>query len=117
MHSDEIATEVSKNLYCIPVGVLPPNPTELLLSERLPKLLDSLKETYSYIFIDCPPIEIVADPSIVSQYADITLFVTRAGLLDKRVLPKINELYDQNRFNHMCLLLNGVEMTYKPLSG
>ncbi len=109
-----IKVEIQKNLDCVPVGVLPPNPTELLLSDRLPALLEELKKEYDYIFLDCPPIEIVADPAIITQYADITLFVARAGLLDKRVLPSINELYEQQRYTRMCMLLNGVQMIYKP---
>lgn len=109
-----VTVNVAKNLDCLPVGVLPPNPTELLLSDVFPKMVDELKEKYDYVFIDCPPIEIVADSAIVTQYVDMTLFVARAGLFDKRLMPKINELYEQNKYKHMCIVLNGVQMEYKP---
>ena len=109
-----LIVNVSKNLDCIPVGVLPPNPTELLLSDRFATLIDELKKKYDYIFLDCPPIEIIADASIVTPYVDMTLFVARSGLFDKRLIPKVNELYVNNRYTHMCFILNGVPMVYRP---
>ena len=56
------------NLDIIPVGTIPPNPTELLFSERLPGLLNKMHDKYDYIFIDCPPVEIVADASTLWQH-------------------------------------------------
>lgn len=111
---DGIIAAVSGSLDCIPAGVLPPNPTELLLSDRFPQLIEELKKRYDYIFLDCPPVDIVADASIITQYVDLTIFVIRAGMFDRRLTPKVNELYEQNRFKRLCVVLNGVQMTYKP---
>lgn len=81
----------------IPVGTVPPNPTELLFSERLEQLMAGLRKEYDYIFIDCPPVEIVADAAIISKLADMTLFIVRAGLLDQSMLPEIEKFYtDKN---------------------
>ena len=90
-HLDEIIYKPDDvpGLDVIPVGMLPPNPTELLFSERLKVLLDQLRQTYDYIFIDCPPVEIVADASIINKMVDQTLFIVRAGLLDRSMLPEI----------------------------
>ena len=91
----------------IPMGTMPPNPTELLFSHRLTPMLETLKERYDYIFIDCPPIELVADTQIFSQYADRTLFVVRAGLLERSMLPELTKIYNEKRFTNMAVILNG----------
>lgn len=95
------------NLSIIPVGTIPPNPTELLFSERLHALIMDLKVHYDYVFIDCPPVEVVADASIIGKLADYTLFVIRAGMLDLSMLPVIDEMYDQGKYPNMSLILNG----------
>lgn len=100
------------SLDIIPVGTIPPNPAELLFSERLGQLIDELKKGYDYIFIDCPPTEIVADTAIIGRYADYTVFIARAGLLDKRMLPQIDRYYVENKFKGMSLVLNGTEMAH-----
>ena len=88
------------------VGVVPPNPTELLLTEKAEELFDRLRAEYDYIFIDCPPVDLVADASIIRKYADFTLFVVRVGLADKRLVGELQELYDEKRFNNLALVLN-----------
>jgi Mrp family chromosome partitioning ATPase len=69
-----------------------------------------LRSRYDYIFIDCPPIDIVADASIVTKVVDMTIFIVRAGMLDKRMIPALNALYNSGRFTRMALILNGVDM-------
>lgn len=96
-----------KSLDVIPMGTMPPNPTELLFSERLGQLIETCKERYDYIFIDCPPIELVADTQILSQYADRSLFVVRAGLLERSMLPELKKLYNEKKYPNMALILNG----------
>lgn len=91
----------------IPVGTVPPNPTELISSPKLQKLIDKLKEEYDYVFLDCPPIDIVADTTIIAPWADMTLFVVRAGLMERDMLPRIDAFYKEKRFENMALLLNG----------
>ena len=101
-----LPVEDAENLDIIPVGTLPPNPSELLYSPRLGELLAQLRQIYDLIIIDCPPVEIVADTSIISKHADITTFVVRAGLLDRDMLPQVQKYYDEGYFNNMAILLN-----------
>ena len=103
-----------EGLSILPVGTIPPNPSELLYSERLQQLLDKLRAEYDYILLDCPPIEIVADTSIITPLADVTLFVMRAGLMDRRLLPDLNYMYDTRRFNNLLVLLNGTTAAGSP---
>lgn len=105
--------ELSPNLWFLPVGTLPPNPTELLLTERFRDMIASMRQEYDYIFLDCPPIDIVADASIITELADMTVFVMRAGNMDKKVLPNIEELYASRKYTQMTMILNGVDIKYK----
>ena len=94
-------------LDVISVGTVPPNPTELLFDDRLGELIEYLRDHYEYVFLDCPPVEIVADASIVGRYADMTLFLIRAELLDRSLLPDIQKYYDDKRLPQMSIILNG----------
>lgn len=93
----------------LPVGTLPPNPTELLVSERMAELMQELRQRYDYIFIDCPPAEIVADASIINQHVDKTIFVLRVGLLERTMLPEIERFHSENKYRHMVYMLNDVD--------
>lgn len=92
-----------------PAGPIPPNPSELLYSDRLKCLLEELRDNYDVIFIDCPPVEVVADTYIINRYADLTLFVVRAGLLDRGMIPEIERLFTSGKLRNMGLILNGTE--------
>ena len=98
-----------KNLSIIPSGTIPPNPTELLYSDRLSALLEKLKADYDLIFLDCPPVEMLADASIIARYADKTLFVVRSGLMEREMLPVIDSYYEEQKLPNMVVLLNGTE--------
>ena len=96
-------------LSILPVGTIPPNPTELLAEPRLAELIETLRIRYDYILIDCPPVEIVADTQIIEKLADRTLFVVRAGLLERDMLPELQRMYEEKRYKNMTLILNGTE--------
>lgn len=95
-----------ENLNILPVGTIPPNPTELLESDLFPELMSELRKRYDYIFIDCPPIEMMADAQIIEQVADRTIFVIRAGLLDRSMLPELEKIYQLKKFKNMGIVLN-----------
>ena len=97
------------NIDILPCGTLPPNPTELLYSARFKQLIDSVKQEYDYIILDCPPAEIVADSAIINRYVDLTIFVARCGLLEKSMLPEIDQWYQNQQYNNMVLMLNGAD--------
>ena len=106
---DEVQTQT---LDFLPMGKIPPNPTELLYSPKLKPMLDDLRQHYDYIFVDCPPVEIVADATIISREADVTLFVVRAGLLERAMLPELQKNYEEKKYNNMALLLNGTDAEF-----
>lgn len=97
------------NLDVIPVGALPPNPAELLQGGRLDDLIAELRTRYDYIYIDCPPLNIVADTSVIARVADISIFVIRVGLMERVLVPEVEEIYRSNRLPNMVVLLNAVK--------
>lgn len=105
----------TNGLDIIPVGAMPPNPAEMLYSPRLRTLLDDLRSRYDYVMLDCPPVEVVADAKIINRHADMTLFVVRAGLLDRAMLPNIERFYTSGRYHNMAIILNGTETAAGPL--
>lgn len=94
-------------LFILPVGSIPPNPTELLESPRFGELVSQLKTQYDYVIIDCPPIEVVADAQIIDKYMDRTFFIIRAGLFERSMLPELDRLYDEKKYSNMAFILNG----------
>ncbi|MBR1490511.1 MAG: polysaccharide biosynthesis tyrosine autokinase [Bacteroidales bacterium] len=98
-------------LDIMPVGKVPPNPAELLSEPTLARLLDELKQHYDYVFLDCPPVEIVTDADLIAPNVDVTIFIVRAGLLERSLLPEMEKYYQAKRYKGMVLLLNGTDST------
>ena len=101
-----------ENLDILPEGLIPPNPTELLYSPNLERLIDELRERYDYILFDCPPVEIVADARLLNPYVDMTIFVMRSGLFEKCDLKVLQQLYSQHRYNNLALILNATDTVH-----
>lgn len=96
-----------EDFVILPIGHRPPNPAELLENGRLEKLIEEAKDRYDIIMIDCPPVNIVVDTQIINMLVDRTLFVVRAGLLEKSALSEVANLYQEKKLKNMSLLLNG----------
>ena len=94
------------NLDFLPAGIVAPNPTELLMNNRLDQCVEELKKKYDYIIIDNVPAQIVADAGIVNRVADMTVYVLRETKMDRRYLPELERLHQENRFNHLCIIIN-----------
>ena len=89
--------ELCENVDVIPSGSVAPNPAELLLSDELDKLIEQLRPNYDYILIDNVPYGVVADAAITNRIADLTIFIVRAGKLDRRMLPEIENIYQTGK--------------------
>lgn len=94
----------------IAAGAIASNPAELLMDERLDNLVTELRRRYDYIVVDSVPVGIIADATISNRIADLTIFVARAGRLDRRQLPEIEQLYKENKLHNMALVLNGADL-------
>ena len=107
---DEIinSSKVQENLDVIFAGLQPPNPAELLMSDRLDKLVAELRKRYDYVIIDSVPALVVADAIIADRVCDLSLYVIREGRMDRRMLPDVQRLADSKRLHNMSVILNGV---------
>lgn len=97
-----------QGLDMLPIGIIAPNPVELLLSSRFDELINCLKEKYDYVIVDNVPMKIVADSSIVNRVTDVTIFVVRSGKLDRRQLPELEKIYQEKKLNNLAIVLNGI---------
>ncbi|MCF0203208.1 MAG: polysaccharide biosynthesis tyrosine autokinase [Bacteroidaceae bacterium] len=100
-----------ENVDVIPVGTLPPNPAELLLDKRFAQLIEMVRQQYDYVFIDCPPIGLVADTQIINEHTDRTVFILRAGLLERSMLPELETIYNEKKYKNMSIVLNAIKNT------
>ncbi len=90
-------------------GKIPPNPSELLMSSRVGELIKELKNNYEYIIVDTAPLMVVSDTLLISEYADQTLFVTRAHETELKVLEFPLKLHKEGKINGMSFIVNGVK--------
>lgn len=100
------------DLYVLPIGHRPPNPAELLDNGRLGTLIEEAKQEFDIVLIDCPPVNIVVDTQIINQYVGRTLFVIRAGLLEKKALRDLEALVDEKKLKNITVLLNGTKTEF-----
>lgn len=101
-------TSLHDNLDMMYAGPQPPNPSEMLMSQRVDAMMTELRKMYDYIIIDNVPAMAVADAMIIDRFVDLTIYVVRQGNLDRRQLPDIEQLYREKKFNNMAIVLNGV---------
>lgn len=76
----EIETPVNQTLHYVPVGPLPPNPVEMLSSEKMQRFFEHLKEQADYVIVDTPPVSVVTDAAVLSRFADGVILVVRPGI-------------------------------------
>lgn len=97
------------NLDIIPAGIIPPNPSELMLSNRLDELIAELKKRYDYVIIDSAPIALVSDTFMLDRISDMTLYVSRFQYTTKELVDFLNQIAEQKRLKNMAAVLNGVK--------
>lgn len=98
-----------ENLFVVSAGPIPPNPTELIGSDKFAEMMELLKKRFDYIIIDSAPIGPVTDSQLLAIYADTTVYVVRHGLTPKVFLRMIDDLYKQKKFNNMAIVFNGLK--------
>ncbi|MDH6308164.1 tyrosine-protein kinase Etk/Wzc [Dysgonomonas sp. PFB1-18] len=93
----------------IPAGTLPPNPSELIKTEKTKELLAHLKEVYDYVIVDCSPVGLVSDAYILSELADTTLFVVRRAKTNRSFFKSVITQLKQDGVNNIALVFNDVK--------
>ncbi len=107
---DEIIrkTDLHSNLYLIPTGILPDNPSELIMNGRTEVLLSLLDAKFDYIVIDTAPIGPVTDAYVLSPFCDATLYIIRHGYTPKVFVERIDANNKINHLNNVAIVFNGV---------
>ena len=103
-------SDVSKNLYILPGGTVPPNPTELLARDGLDKAIEILKKNFDYVILDTAPVGMVTDTLLVGRVADLSVYVCRADYTRKAEFTLINELAADNKLPNICTVINGLDL-------
>ena len=103
-------SDVSKNLYILPGGTVPPNPTELLARDGLDKAIETLKKIFDYVILDTAPVGMVTDTLLIGRVADLSVYVCRADYTRKNEYTLINELIDGNKLPNLCTVINGLDL-------
>ncbi|MBK6835983.1 MAG: CpsD/CapB family tyrosine-protein kinase [Bacteroidetes bacterium] len=106
--AESIKHTTIENLDVMLSGPMPPNPSEMILSEKLKEIIDFGKNNYDYVVIDTPPTRLISDSIYLMQYTDISLFVLNTKFATKRIISGINELVENNNIQHFSFILNGV---------
>ena len=98
-----------KNLDLIPCGTVPPNPAELLQTERVDELFAQLRKRYDYIIVDTAPVALVSDTYMLDRVADLTLFVCRYKYTPTEMIEYVNDVIERKRMHNVACVLNGVK--------
>ncbi len=96
------------NLYLIPSGPIPENPSELILNGRLEQLLAYLDKRFDYIVLETAPVNVVTDASIVSRFCDATLCIVRHGVTRKSDLKMLEANLKVRKLNNAAIIFNGI---------
>ncbi|KAB4410016.1 polysaccharide biosynthesis tyrosine autokinase, partial [Bacteroides thetaiotaomicron] len=103
-------SDVNKNLFILPGGTVPPNPTELLARNGLDKAIETLKKNFDYVILDTAPIGMVTDTLLIGRIADLSVYVCRADYTHKAEYTLINELSFEKKLPNLCTVINGVDL-------
>lgn len=106
-------SDINPNLFILPGGAVPPNPTELLARKGLDSAIAQLKEHFDYVILDTAPIGMVTDTQLVARTADLTMYVCRADYTRKVEFSFVNELAAANKLPRICISINGLDLNKK----
>ena len=106
-----LKSPVIGNMDVIQAGPIPPNPAELLQSDKVDRLFVELRQRYDYIIVDSAPVGMVSDSLTLSRVTDVTVYVCRANHSTFSEVKFFNNLYEENRLKKMSLVVNGTKAT------
>ncbi|MGZ9675064.1 polysaccharide biosynthesis tyrosine autokinase [Flavobacterium sp. GNP001] len=90
-------------------GPVPPNPSEMIMSQGMKDLIESLKKEYDYIILDTPPVGLVSDALELAQFCDVTLYIVRQNYTKKEMISLLNNRVKRGELTNASIVLNGLE--------
>ena len=106
-------SDINRNLYILPGGTVPPNPTELLARDGLEKAVETLKKNFDYVILDTAPVGMVTDTLLIGRVADLSVYVCRTDYTRKAEFTLINELAENNKLPNLSIAINGLDLQKK----
>ena len=106
-------SDINANLFILPGGAVPPNPTELLARKGLEAAIEQLKEHFDYVIMDTAPIGMVTDTQLIARVVDLTMYVCRADYTRKSEFALVNELAKNNKLPRISIAINGLDLNKK----
>lgn len=100
---------VNPNLFVMSAGTIRSNPSELLETEEMERLITELRDEYDHILMDSPPLRLVTDAMILAPLSDATIYLIRQGYTGKEELQFIKQLQEEHRLPNMRLVFNGIQ--------
>lgn len=99
-----------ENLFVLPCGPIPPNPSEMLLDKKVTEMFEWLKQNFEVVIIDTAPVGMVSDAMTLGKFADCTLYLVRQGHTFKKQLILIEELYKEKKLPKVSIVINDVKV-------
>jgi capsular exopolysaccharide synthesis family protein len=99
-----------ENLFVLPCGPVPPNPSELLLDTKVTEIFSWLRDHFDVILVDTAPVGMVSDAMTLGKFADCTLYLVRQGHTFKKQVTLIDELYRDNKLPKISIIINDVKI-------
>lgn len=105
-----LPVQACENLYVLPCGPIPPNPSELLLDQKVSELFELLRQRFDIVIIDTAPVGMVSDALTLSKFADCTLYLARQGHTYKKQVGLIDEIYREKKLPKVSVVINDVKL-------
>ena len=106
-------SDINKNLFILPGGAVPPNPTELLARDGLEKAIETLRTNFDYVILDTAPVGMVTDTLLIGRTADLSVYVCHADYTRKAEFTLVNELSENKKLPNLCVAINGLDLQKK----
>jgi tyrosine-protein kinase Etk/Wzc len=110
-YEDLIKKTDIENLYYVPSGPVPPNPTELLETESMKLFIDRVKKDFDFVVLDTPPVGIVSDALLLGSFADINMFIIRQRYSFKNTLEYIQNIYTRKEMKNLAIVVNDIHIS------
>lgn len=107
-YEDMVMETKTENLFLVPSGPVPPNPSELLDSEKMREFMERAREEFTYIVLDTPPVGVVSDALVTGVYTDVNIFVIRQRFSFKSTLGMIQSVYEKQELKNLAIAVNDI---------
>ncbi|MCX6253582.1 MAG: CpsD/CapB family tyrosine-protein kinase, partial [Bacteroidia bacterium] len=110
-YSEVISKTDFENLWYAPAGPVPPNPAELIETDKMKSFIEEAKKEFDFIILDTPPVAVVTDALLLAPYVNVNIFIVRQRYSSKNTLGLIQELYEEKELKNLAIIINDISLT------